>query len=311
MLALSWALMLAPVLAQDKNAAEQLGYPATAKLLIVEAADLALSHSVDRASFAALDKRAVSSASFMAAGPWLAEVAAYAKAHPDADLGLDLTLTSEWKRYRWGPVAPKSDVPSLVGPDGNLWPDVALFAKNAKPAEVETEIRAQVERAIKAGIRPSHLTSHMGSLLTPARFAAYVKVAREFGLPFLATRVPTAPTAMLAPLNSTDILPSAIVLASDVKPENWPAYYLGIIRSLKPGITELIVHLGYDNAELQAITEDRPAYGSAWRQRDFNVITSPEFRQAVQDNHVIVVGWNEIKKRGKSSIYRFMDNKSK
>jgi predicted glycoside hydrolase/deacetylase ChbG (UPF0249 family) len=247
----------------------------------------------------------------MAAGPWLAEVAAYAKAHPDADLGLDLTLTSEWKRYRWGPVAPKSDVPSLVGPDGNLWPDVALFAKNAKPAEVETEIRAQVERAIKAGIRPSHLTSHMGSLLTPARFAAYVKVAREFGLPFLATRVPTAPTAMLAPLNSTDILPSAIVLASDVKPENWPAYYLGIIRSLKPGITELIVHLGYDNAELQAITEDRPAYGSAWRQRDFNVITSPEFRQAVQDNHVIVVGWNEIKKRGKSSIYRFMDNKSK
>ncbi len=295
-LALLCSFALVPTLAQTKNAAEQLGYPANAKLLIIHADDLAVSHSQDRASFAALDQRAASSASIMVPCPWLTEVAEYAKAHPDADLGLHLTLTSEWKSYRWGPVASRNMVPGLLGPDGNLWPDVPLVTKSAKPAEVEAEIRAQIERAMKAGIRPTHVDSHMGTLFTPEFFPAYVKVAREYGLPFLAIRADNAPAAMLALLKDTEILPNAIVMASDVKSENWSAYYTGVIRSLKPGLTELIVHLAYDDAEMQAVTEDHPAYGSAWRQRDFNVITSPEFRALLKDDQVTLIGWNEIKR---------------
>ncbi len=290
-------LALAPALAQNKSIAEQLGYPPDAKLLIIHADDLAVSHSVDRASFAALDQHAATAASVMVPCSWLTEVAAYAKAHPDADLGLHLTLTSEWENYKWGPVASRNEVPGLLGPDGNLWPDVPFVTKSAKPAEVEAEIRAQIERAVKAGIRPTHLDSHMGTLFTPAYFPAYVKVAREYGLPFLAMRLPSAPAGMLSLLKDTDILPDSIVMASDVKPENWATYYTGMIRSLKPGLTELIVHLAYDDAELQAITENHPAYGSAWRQRDFTVITSPEFRQALQESHVTLVGWREIRER--------------
>jgi predicted glycoside hydrolase/deacetylase ChbG (UPF0249 family) len=297
-IAFLWALALPSAPAQTRNAAELLGYPANTKLLIIHADDLAVSHSEDRASFAALDQHAASSASIMVPCPWLTEVGAYAKAHPDADLGLHLTLTSEWKSYRWGPAAPSSAVPGLLGSDGNLWPDVPFVTKNAKPAEVEAEIRAQIERAKQAGIRPTHLDSHMATLFTPAFFPVYVKVAREYGLPFLAMRTPTAPTAMLALLRDTDILPQAIVMASiAVKPENWASYYAGVIQSLKPGLTELIVHMAYDDAELQAITEDHPAYGSAWRQRDFNVITSAEFRQALQENHVTLIGWKQIKER--------------
>jgi hypothetical protein len=90
--------------AQTRSVAERLGYPADSKLLIIHGDDLAVAHSEDAASFDALDKQAVTSASIMIPCPWLTEVADYAKAHPDADLGLHLTLTSEWKTYRWGPV---------------------------------------------------------------------------------------------------------------------------------------------------------------------------------------------------------------
>jgi chitin disaccharide deacetylase len=163
---------LAPAFAQTSNTATMLGYPADAKLLIIHADDLAVSHSQDRASFAALDQRAASAASIMVPCPWLTEVAEYAKAHQDADLGLHLTLTAEWKNYRWGPAAPWNEVPGLLGPDGNLWPDVPFVVKSATPAEVEKEIRAQVERALKVGIHPTHLDNHMGTLFTPAFFPA-------------------------------------------------------------------------------------------------------------------------------------------
>jgi predicted glycoside hydrolase/deacetylase ChbG (UPF0249 family) len=297
---LGLALLCPLALAQTKNTAGQLGYPADAKLLIVHADDLAVSHSQDRASFAALDRGAASSASIMVPCPWLTEVAEYAKAHPDADLGLHLTLTSEWQSYRWGPVASRNQVPSLLGPDGNLWPDVPFVTKHATAAEVEKEIRAQTELAMKVGIRPTHLDSHMGTLFNPAYFPVYVKVARDYGLPFLAMRTPGAPAAMLALLKDTDIVPDAIVIAGEgTKPENWASYYLGIVRSLKPGLTELIVHLAYNDAEMQAVTEGHPAYGSAWRQRDFDVIASPEFRKALVDNHVTLIGWKAIQQRAK------------
>ena len=294
---LLWLALLYPLalMGQAKNVAERLGYPADAKLLIVHADDLAVSHSQDRASFAALDKHAASAASIMVPCPWLTEVADYAKAHPEADLGLHLTLTSEWKNYRWGPVASSDQVPGLIAPGGSFWPDVPPVTKHATAAEVEKEIRAQIERAMAVGIHPTHLDSHMGTLFTPAYFPAYVKVAREYGLPFLAMRTPGAPPAMLALLEDSDIMPASILMATSVKPENWSSYYVGLVRALKPGLSELIVHLAYDDAEMQAVTEGHPAYGSAWRQRDFDVITGPEFQQALQDNHVILIGWKKIK----------------
>src|SRR5882672_12503088 len=117
--------------AQTKTVAERLGYAADAKLLIVHADDLAVAHSVDAASFDALDRNAVMSASIMVPCPWLTEVGTYAKNHPDADLGLHLTLTSEWKIYRWGPVESKKKVPSLLDPAGYLWLEVAPAARKS------------------------------------------------------------------------------------------------------------------------------------------------------------------------------------
>jgi len=284
--------------AQSKTVAERLGYPADAKLLIVHADDLAVAHSVDAASFDALNKNAVTSASIMVPCAWLTEVAAYAKEHPDADLGLHLTLTSEWKVDRWGPVESKDKVATLLDPSGYLWPETVPAVQHEKPEETEREIRAQIERAIAFGIHPTHLDSHMGVLFaTPELFGVYAKVAREYKLPFLAALTPNAPTPMLALLSHKDIVLDAVVIASPtVRPNEWLDFYGNAVKNLKPGLTEMIVHLGHDDAELQAVTVDHPDYGSAWRQRDYAVMTSPDFQKALQENHIILVKWKDLRK---------------
>ena len=284
--------------AQSKTVAEQLGYHADSKLLIVHADDLAVAHSVDSASFDALQKNAVTSASIMVPCPWLTEVAAYAKSHPDADLGLHLTLTSEWKTYRWGSIESKDKVPSLFASDGTLWSETGLAAQNIKPQEAEKEIRAQIERAIAVGIHPTHLDSHMGALFsTPELFAVFAKVAHEYHLPFLAVKVTDDRSKFLSVLSEKDVaLDSVVIAGPDVQADKWKDFYLNAVKSLKPGLTEIIVHLGHDDAELQSVTVDHPDYGAAWRQRDYEFVTSPEFRKALADNHIILIKWRDLQK---------------
>lgn len=291
-------LAVAPADAQMKNAAERLGYPRDSKLLIIHADDLAVAHSEDVASLDAIDRGAATSASIMVPCPWLTEVAEYAKAHPDADLGLHLTLTSEWKTYRWGPVESKDRVPSLLESSGYLWPETDPAKQNIKSDEAEREIRAQIQKAIALGIHPTHLDSHMGVLFSrPDLFGVYVKLAHEYKLPFLAVRTPNAPPALLSMLSEKDVVLDSIVMASpEVNASEWKNFYLKAIRDLKPGLTEFIVHLGHDDAELQAVTADHPDYGAAWRQRDYDVITSPEFKKALDDNHVILIHWSDLKR---------------
>ena len=283
--------------AQSKNVAERLGYSGNQSLLIIHADDLAVAHSADIASFDALDKGAATSASIMVPCPWLTEVADYAKAHPEADLGLHLTLTSEWKTYRWGPVIPRDQVPSLLDSDGYLWPDTESAVNNIRADEAEREIRAQVEHAIKVGIHPTHVDSHMGVLFArPDLMASYLKVAHEYKLPFLGMLDRAAPPSRVM-FSDKDILLDSVVIASpNLAASDWKDFYLKAIRNLKPGITEIIVHLGHDDAELQAVTVGHPDYGSAWRERDYEVITSPEFHKALQDNHVILLHWSDLKK---------------
>jgi predicted glycoside hydrolase/deacetylase ChbG (UPF0249 family) len=283
--------------AQTKTIAERLGHPADSKLLILHADDLGAAHSIDVASFAALDKGAISSASIMVPTPWITEVAAYARAHPNADLGLHLTLTSEWETYRWGSVEPADRVASLLDSAGSFPNDEKLVAAHAKPIEAEREIRAQINRALALGIRPTHLDSHMGSLFTtPELIATYVKVAHDYHLPFLALKGSplAAPQAGIA---AQDVLLDAVIIADRQVPrDQWKEFYLKAIANLKPGLTEIIVHLGHDDSELQAVMVNHEPFGSAWRQHDYDIVNSPEFKKALRDNHVILVTWKELGK---------------
>ena len=280
--------------AQTKNLAERLGYPANAKLLILHADDLGVSHSVNAASFDALDKGAISSASIMMPTPWVTEVATYAKAHPNADLGLHLTVTSEWETYRWGSVASKDAVPSLHDADGTFPRDVPPVVARAKPAEVERELRAQIDRAIAVGIRPTHIDSHMGALFTtPELMSVYVKLAREYKLPYLVAFGAPLPTDT----KDSDIVLNTVIIATPtIKAADWLSFYVDALSKLKPGVSEMIVHLGYDDSELQAVMVGHVDYGSAWRQRDVDVVHSAAFKKALKDNNVTLVGWKDLHK---------------
>jgi predicted glycoside hydrolase/deacetylase ChbG (UPF0249 family)/ketosteroid isomerase-like protein len=276
----------------------RLGYPRDAKLLILNADDLAVSHSEDVASLSALDQKLITSATAMVPCPWFTEVAAYAKAHPDADLGLHLTLTAEWQTFRWGPVAPRALVPSLTGADGYFYADSGEVAKHAKLEEVEIEIRAQIERAKAMGLAPSHLDAHMHVLYaTPELFGVFLKVARDYKLPIRMARNEPLFQSKLGMMAPGDPITDAIFSpGADVPASDWKHYYVTLIKNLQPGVTEVFVHLAHDDAETQGVMINHADWGAAWRQRDLEAISSPEFRKALEDNHVILIGWREIKK---------------
>ena len=283
--------------AQTRTIAERLGHPANSKLLILHADDLGVAHSENAASLDALDKGVINSASIMIPTPWVTELAEYAKKNPNHDLGLHLTLTAEWATYRWGSTAPRDQVPSLHDEDGTLPRSTLTVAQRAKLDEVEKELRAQVDRAYAIGINPTHLDSHMGALFnTPELMATYVKVARSYKLPFLGF-IATPRPGTQAVVTKADIIPDTVIIADEKVPaDKWKQFYIDAVNGLKPGLTELIVHLAYDDSEMRAVTVNHDPYGAAWRQRDVDVLSSPEFKKALKDNNVVLVTWRELGK---------------
>ncbi len=278
---------------------ERLGYGPEDKLLIIHADDLAVSHSVNAASIKALASGAVSSASIMVPCPWLPEVAEYAKANPQADLGLHLTLTSEWSPYRWGPVAPRDRVPTLLADDGYFHSDGFEAVSKINPKEAEIEIHAQIEKARALGIRPTHLDSHMGVLFkTRELFQVFVQAGRSHGLPILISKSHFSRADFFATsLRPGDvILDNTVSITPAVSADLWAAFYADAIARLRPGITQFIVHLSYDDDEMRAVTADHPDWGAAWRQRDFDFFCSERCRKLLAERDVKLVSWRQIGK---------------
>lgn len=290
-----------PALAQPappRHLAERLGYGPDAKLLIVHTDDLGMAHSVNAASIAALERGPVNSASIMVPPPWFPEIAAWARKHPEADLGLHLTLTSEWTAYRWGPVASKDRVPSLLDDTGYFHITEDVAAQKIRPAETEMEVRAQIERAKAFGIQPTHLDSHMRTLLqTPALLEVLLRVGRDYKLPVCVWRELVAQPELAPLFREDDIVLDALeTIGAEVPAEQWKSYYENVIANLKPGVTALVVHTGYDHPEMRAATADHPDWGAAWRQREVDYLTSDAFRELLRKHGVRLVTWREVGK---------------
>lgn len=296
--ALFW---LAPSVSAQKTLAERLGYPADAKLLIVHADDLGMAHSVNAATIKGFESGLVNSGSIMVPCPWLSEIATYARANPQADLGLHLTLTSEWTSFRWGPVMSKDRVSSLLDKNGYFYLTESEAAAKADPKEVELEIRAQIERARAVGIQPTHLDSHMGTLYqNKALFEVFVKVAREYKLPVrVAKEWFSRAEADFLPsvLKPDDVFIDRVMdINPSVAPADWAKFYTEAIKKLQPGVTEVVIHLAYNDTEMQGATFDHPNWGAAWRQRDLDFFTSDAFRQLLSEEKIKLITWRELGK---------------
>ncbi len=280
-----------------KSLAEKLGFPRDAKLLIVHADDVGVTHSVNAATIKALDTGLVTSASIMVPCPWFPEIADYAKSHPDLDLGLHLTLTSERVYYRWGPVAAKDKVPSLVDENGYFHHDWSATTR-INPKDVELELRAQIDRAYAMGVHPTHLDSHQYRLYENGKdlFEVLLRVAHDYKLPVFIARDWFADRSYLeSSLSSADIvLDHTVTIAPNVPPEKWAEFYTTVLKNLQPGVTEFVIHLAFADDEMKAATRERDTWGAAWRQRDFDFFTSPAFRQLLQEQNIKLITWREL-----------------
>ena len=290
-----------PLSAQRPNLPALLGYSPTAKLLIIHADDLAVTHSENAASFFALESGIVNSGSIMAPCPWLPEVADWVRRHPEHDLGMHLTLTSEWGPLKWGPVAGAARVPSLVDSAGYFYADCTTMAAHARPEEVQLELRAQIERALALGITPTHLDTHMGCLVytTPAIFQTYLNLSREYGIPALlgARELADPQFAHLAKMVTVDDL--VVDRIYTATPSDYAggmkAYYRSVLLGLPPGtLSTLLIHCAHDAAESRAAFRGHDDWGAHWRKADVDFFTDPATRRLLEAENIKLVTWREI-----------------
>ena len=277
----------------------KLGYPEDTRLLIIHADDLGVSHSENIASIKALENGTVNSASIMVPCPWFPEIAAYARKNKKADLGLHLTLTSEWNSYKWGPVSSRDSVSSLLNDEGYFYSSVDSLMAVGIPEEVEWELTNQVKKALNAGIDVTHLDAHMGAAVSKPEFlAAYMRVGRAFQLPVLLDqRIFEITDQEIENLidENTVIMDSILSMGPADFESGAAEYYNKILKELPEGINSLLIHLAYDDEEMKAMTRGHKYWASDWRQEDFNYFTSEACRELLDQENIKLISWRELR----------------
>lgn len=300
--------------------AERLGYPKGAKVVIMHVDDVGMSYDSNKGAIKAVEEGVATSMSVMMPCPWVPGFVHYLKDHPNIDAGLHLTLTSEWKDYRWGPLSGRPAVAGLVDEEGAMWSNVVSVATHATADEVEKEIRAQIERARRMGFEPTHLDSHMGTVFaTPAFLERYLKVGMEYKIPVM---FPGGHDTMIQKeINSTGIkieqaqaigkmlwdagLPvlddlhnvsygwKSKVLTSDAEIQKFHTQkYIESFKELQAGVTMVIMHCTAPTEVFKYISDS----GNT-RKGDMLAMLSPDLKQYIKDNGIILTTWRELMER--------------
>jgi len=245
--------------------------------------DIGMCHSVNMAAKEVLETRMPVSMSVMVPCPWFTEAVEILKQYPHVSVGIHLTLNSEWKNYRWGPVAGVTMVPSLVDSLGHFFPSRSkLFANNPRLEEIETELRAQIEKAQKAGLKIDYLDYHMGAAMqTPQTRAIVEKLAAEYGL------------AISRYYDEVDVeggyaAPVANKLDTLLKK----------VTHLQPGGSKLfVVHIGLDEPEMAAMEDLNPSGPkdmSKHRQAELRALLALPFQQLIYNDRYRIVNYRML-----------------
>lgn len=282
------------------NLQKKLGLPENSKLLIVHADDAGLSHSENRATISSLKKGIVNSYSIMVPCPWYFEMACFAKNNPNFDYGIHLTLTCEWEFYKFGPVLPISEVPSLVDENGHFFKKRAELKERAKPSEVEKELEAQIKKALKFGLKPSHIDSHMYSVGASSEFfEIYRGLGKRYGLPIMISQQLMEMVGLDPKQNikEDDILidKAHYGIFEYFDSGNLAEYYANVSDDLTNGLNIILIHPAFNDEEMKGITIDHPNFGSEWRQIDFDSFTNRENISKLKRNNIELITWRDIK----------------
>ena len=299
------ATTAAPVRAETW--AERLGYPPNSKVLILHAQELGLCHETNAAGARLFETGAIRSAGAMAPCPWFADLAQWSVDHPDADVGLELTINSEWLHYRWRPVAGDQQVATLLDPDRYFWQSAVQTMVNAEAGDVERELLAQIAHAKSIGLRPTHLTTHLGALITrPDLIEVYLRVARQQWIPAMVVELTPEQVERFRgagfPLPDDIIgllahypLPKVDDLRMVAPAESYEAKkqaFLTLLRELPPGLTQIALHPAVESEGLKRILPD-------WQQRvwDAQLLGDDAVRAALRGEGVVLTDWREIMRR--------------
>jgi chitin disaccharide deacetylase len=267
-----------------------LGYPADARLLLVNADDFGMCHAVTAAIIRTLQEGIVKSCSIMVPCPWSLHALTWLRATPAIRVGVHLTVTSEQPTYRWGPVLGSTELPSLVDETGYFYPlsRVEEFLEQVDLAELEREYRAQIERVFAAGVQPTHLDSHCGIHIRRESICAMtLGLAQEYGL---ALRVYDHPFIEQLQQQGYPTNDHRVMDSYDLPISGKSARYAAMLRALPVGLSEWAVHPGLESAELQAVEPQ------SWqvRQTDYQFVMSPEAQAIVQEEGIILVDYTAV-----------------
>ncbi|MCA9231642.1 MAG: polysaccharide deacetylase family protein [Planctomycetales bacterium] len=287
--------------------AERLGFPAGKKVLILHAQEIGFCHSANAAAIALHESHPEQSSSVIVPGPWFFDYVDWNLNRPDADVGLELTLNSELQNHRWQPVSPHDLVASLTDSEGFYWPTTTQTMVNGSADEVEQELHNQIQRALRSGLKPTHLTTHLGTLFMRLDFTeVYFRVARQYWIPAVVIELTPehierfrsmgfpAPDELIKllhdyPLPKVDDM--QFVQPADSY-EEVRDQFLGLIRSMSPGLTQLAFHPAIETDELKRMTPD-------WQQRVWamQLFEDPEVRALMAEENVVFTNWREIMQR--------------
>jgi predicted glycoside hydrolase/deacetylase ChbG (UPF0249 family) len=264
--------------------------------VILHVDDLGMCDSGNRA-FAALHTAGlVTCGSVMAPCPLFASMAAVAAANPEMDLGVHLTLTSEWDTHRWAPLSTRSRSSGLIDQDGFFWRDLASLKQHLVLEAAEVELRAQIEHVLAAGIRPSHIDAHMAAAMLPKLLTAQIALACEYRV------VPVLPRALrFAPdpegyTNSVATLTAGGLMLPDTfrgtlpveASQTWSAY-AAMIEALPPGIMHLALHSALPG-DIEAIA---PTH-AGWRTREAALLLAGAVRDWCKTSGIAAIGYRAI-----------------